>query len=86
MGGHLDPVALVLRAGSELIMNTLTSSVFPAVTELAKPVPRQRGHPRLDHRKCLFSAWSLLACLAGLAASPQLRHSKRSRTGVRHVP
>jgi hypothetical protein len=66
VGGHLlDPVALVLRAGSELITDPLPSPFFPRVTGVGQAGPRQRRAPRLDHRNACFSAWSMLACLAG---------------------
>lgn len=50
MSGHLlDPVDLVLRAGSELVTNP---AYFPRLPQgsrgLVKTVPRQRGVPRLD--------------------------------------
>jgi hypothetical protein len=85
VGGHLlDPVALVLRAGSELITNPLPSFLSPSSPRspgFAKPVPRQMGVPPYRPLTAPVSAWSLLVCLVGFAASPQLKQGTRPRTG-----
>jgi hypothetical protein len=44
VGGHLDPVALVLGAGSKLITNPLTSPFFPGVTG-CQAGPEAEGAP-----------------------------------------
>ena len=70
--------------------STLAPPFSCAVTGVRQAVSRQMGvpleYPVSSGRKSLFSAWSMLVCLAGLSASPQAGRGKRLSVAVRHVP
>jgi hypothetical protein len=76
VGGHLDPVALVLGAGSKLITNPLTSPFFPGVTGLPSRSRGREGTPVSTANSACFQHGH---CWSASPGSLPRRNSGRAR-------
>jgi hypothetical protein len=85
VGGHLDPVALVLGAGSKLITNPLTSPFFPGVTGLPSRSRGREGTPASTADSACFQHVTAglphrVRCLAAAQAGQQAKSNGEACT------